>query len=259
VEAKVIDRAQILANLHLHAVLPRLEELVKLDAEARSIASEMDLRVRFRVRGGPQTAISIEKGTVTASGDRSAKADLGLFFVNCDQLNNMFMDKVAVPIPYKHLLQLRHMTRFTKLTGIMTRYLKPSSANLEDPDFKKKHVEMTLMVGLSGAGEIAKYDRRMRKVVDRLPHGTIQFSVLPDGPFAHVSVDENKNIAVQNGKIDHPVANLDLNGVGLAADLLSDNLDTFAAVGSGDIKASGLLSLIDEFNALLDRVGHYLA
>jgi hypothetical protein len=72
-------------------------------------------------------------------------------------------------------------------------------------------------------------------------------------------VDENKNIAVQNGKIDHPVANLDLNGVGLAADLLSDNLDTFAAVGSGDIKASGLLSLIDEFNALLDRVGHYLA
>ena len=34
------DRAFILANLHLHAVLPRLEELVKLDEEARSIAQE---------------------------------------------------------------------------------------------------------------------------------------------------------------------------------------------------------------------------
>lgn len=253
------DRSYILANLHLHAVLPRLEELVKLDAEARSIASQMDLRVRFRVRKGPQMVIGIEKGAVKASADRSAKADLGLFFVNCDQLNNMFMEKLAVPIPYKHLLQLRQMTRFTKLTGIMTRYLKPSPSDLADPEFKRKHVEMTLMVGLAGAGQIAKYDRKMKKVVDRLPHGTIQFSVLPDGPFAHVSVDERKNIAVQNGKIDHPVASLDLNGVDLTADLLSDNLDTFAAVGSGEIRPSGLLSLIDEFNALLDRVGYYLA
>jgi hypothetical protein len=171
----------------------------------------------------------------------------------------MFMEKLAVPIPYKHLIKLRHMGRFTKLTGIMTRYLKPAETDLADPDFKRKHVEMMLMVGLSGAGEIARYDRKMKKVVDNLPHGTIQFSVLPDGPFAYVSVDENKNIAVQNGRIDGPTSNLDLNGVDLAADLLSDNIDTFAAVGRGDIKASGLLSLIDEFNALLDRVGYYLA
>jgi hypothetical protein len=45
----------------------------------------------------------------------------------------------------------------------------------------------------------------------------------------------------------------------VAADLLADNLDTYAAITTGDVKASGLLSLIGEFNALLDRVGYYLA
>ena len=255
----MVDRGYILASLHLHAVLPRLEELVKLDAEARSIASQMKLRVRFRVRKGPQVAIRIADDMVTTSADPSARSDLGLFFLNCNQLNNMFMDERAVPIPYKRLTQLRYMTGFSKLTEIMTRYLKPSQIDLTDPDFKKKHVEMMLMVGLCGAGEVAKYDRKMKKVVDHLPHGTIQFSVLPNGPFAYVSIDENKNMAAQSGKIDDPTSNLDLNGVDVAADVLSGNIDTFAALGAGDIKASGLLSLVDEFNVLLDRVGYYLA
>jgi hypothetical protein len=255
----VADKGHILASLHLHAVLPRLEELVRLDAEARSIASQMKLRVRFRVRKGPQVTISIADGAVATSADPSARADLGLFFVSCDQLNNMFMDERAVPIPYKRLTQLRYMTRLTKLTEIMTRYLKPSETDLADPDFKKKHVEMTLMVGLCGAGEMAKYDRKMKKAVDHLPRGTIQFSVLPDGPFAYVGIDENKRISARSGKIDDPTSNLDFNGVDVAAAVLSGNIDTFAALGSGDIKASGLLSLVDDFNVLLDRVGYYLA
>jgi hypothetical protein len=95
--------------------------------------------------------------------------------------------------------------------------------------------------------------------LELLPHGTIQFSVLPDGPFAFVEVDAEKNIRSGAGKIDNPSANLDINGVDTAADLLADRLDQFAALGGGELKASGLLPLIDEFNALLDRVGKFLA
>jgi hypothetical protein len=259
VEATVADRSYILANLHLHAVLPRLEELVKLDDEARSIAREMNLSVRFRVRKGPSRVVDISNGEVRTSNDPQAKADLGLLFLSCDQLNNLFMDKRAVPIPYKRVTQLGQMKRFSKLTEILTRYLKPTEVDLKDPAFKRKHVEMTLMVGLAGAAELAKYDAKMEKVVDRLPWGTVQFSVLPDGPYAHARVDEKKNISVGNGIVDDPTASLNINGVDMAAGVLAGTVDTFAALGSEDVGATGLLSLVDEFNALLDRVGHFLA
>ena len=51
------DRSYILANLHLHAVLPRLEELVKIDEEAQSIAKQTELSVRFKVRKGPSRVV----------------------------------------------------------------------------------------------------------------------------------------------------------------------------------------------------------
>lgn len=251
-------RAFILANLHLHAVLPRLQDLVRLDEEARSIASQMNLSVRFRVLGGPSVVVEILNGAVTTSSDPSAKAQLGLLFASCDQLNNMFMEKTAVPIPYKQLHKLLQMKHFSRLTEIMTRYLKPTDADLKDPAFKKKSVEMTLLTGLAGAAQIAKYDGKMEHAVKLLPYGTVQFSVLPDGPFAYVEVDPSKNISSGAGKIDNPSANLDINSVDTAADMLADKLDQFAALGSGDLKATGLLPLIDEFSALLDRVGKFL-
>jgi hypothetical protein len=254
----VDDRSYILANLHLHAVLPRLEELVKLDEEAQSIARQMKLKVRLKVRKGPSEVVEISDGEVRTSSDPEAKADLGLLFLSCDQLNNLFMDKRAIPVPYKGLTQLRQMGRFSKLTEIMTRYLKPAEADLKDPEFKKKHVEMTLMAGLAGAAELAKHDRKMEKVVDRLPWGTVQFSVLPDGPYAFASVGKDKTIFVGNGTVANPTANLDINGVDMAAGVLAGTVDTFAAVGREDLRATGLLSLIDELNALLDRVSYFL-
>jgi len=254
----VDDGSLILANLHLHAVLPRLQDLVRLDEEARSIAAKMNLGIRFRVLRGPSRAVEIRSGRVEASDDPAARAELGLLFASCAQLNNMFAQKAAVPVPYKRLDKLIQLKRFTRLTEIMTGYLRPSAEDLEDPAFKKKFVEMTLLAGLAGAAQIAKYDRKVEHVVDLLPHGSIQFSVLPDGPFAFVEVDEEKNIKSGAGKIDNPSANLDIKGVDVAADLLADRLDQFAALGGGELQASGLLPLIDEFNALLDRVGKFL-
>ena len=45
----------------------------------------------------------------------------------------------------------------------------------------------------------------------------------------------------------------------LAVALIKGQVDTFAANGAGDIRASGSLTLADEFNTLFDRVGLYLA
>ena len=84
--------------------------------------------MRFKVRKGPSQIVEISDGVVTDQQRSKAKADLGLFFASCDQLNNLFMDKRAIPVPYKGLTQLPQMSRFSKLTEIMTRYLKPAES-----------------------------------------------------------------------------------------------------------------------------------
>jgi len=252
-----MNKALILANLHLHAVLPRLEELVKLDSEAKAIAQKLNLSIKFLVRGGPSVVLTFKDGNVTANTDGEGKADIGLLFLSCDQLNALFTGGKAIPIPYKGIIKIGAMKHFGKLTEMLTKYLKPSDEDMKDAAFRAKHVEMSLMTGLSGAITIAKYDTKMQKVVNHLPDGTILFSVLPDGPYANVSV-ERKNIIVKNGFIENSTTTLEMNGVDLAADMFADKLDTFAALGAGEIRASGLLTLGDEFNALVDRVSYYL-
>ena len=42
--------------------LPRLEELVEIDPEARSIARQMQLSVRFKVRKGPSRVVEVFDG-----------------------------------------------------------------------------------------------------------------------------------------------------------------------------------------------------
>ena len=253
-----MNKKLILADLNLYAVLPRLEELVRLDEEAKNIAKDMNVVIQFTVYAGPTVQLAFSGGRVKAHRGKTMKANVALFFVSCEQLNRMFNNEKVIPIPYKGIHRIGDLKKFTKLTEILPRYLQPSDADMADPDFRKKHVEMSLMVGLSGSRSIAEYDIKMKKVVDKLLDGSILFRVLPDGPELHVVI-ENKRIYAVNAPIDDPSATLEINGVDLAVELLAGKLDSFAALGAGDLRASGLLPLADEFNALLDRVGYYLA
>ncbi len=251
-----MNKARIKANLYLYAVLPRLEELAKLDDEARRIAGELDLVVQFVVNAGPAVQIAIKNGEIKAHRGKVVKPGVALFFHSCDQLVRMFNQETVIPIPYRGFTKLPLMKKFTRLTEILTRYLEPSDEDLKDPKFKAAHVEMSLMVGMAGAREIADLDPKMQKVVKKLPNGTLLFRV-EGGPSAHVIVD-NRRIFALNGPISDPVGTLTLKNVDIAADVMAKKVDTFAALGIGDIKVSGLIPLVDEFNALMDRVSYFL-
>jgi hypothetical protein len=250
--------AFILANLNLHAVLPRLAELCRFDHEARELAGRINMSIRFVVRHGPFVTLRVDQHGVAASFDRSVHFDVGLLFRSCEQLNAMFEGKSVVPIPFKGFVKLGRMKLFTQLSDRLTRYLKPKADDLAVPAFRAQHVEMLLLTGAAGAADIARFDRRLAKVRARLPDGTILFRVTPDGPQAHVVV-RGGEITTGNGPIDDPAATLEIEGVDVALALLTNTIDSFAALGAGTVRASGLLPLVDEFNALLERVGHYLA
>jgi hypothetical protein len=249
----------LLARLHLHAVMPRLEELLKLDSEAKRLAESLGtLAIRFMVKDGPAVTLNFANGGMKADLTGDARSDVGLLFTSAEKLNKMFLGEKVVPIPYKGFLKLGKMKAFTELTERLTAYLKPSDSALSDPNFKRIHVNLMLLVGLSGAAVLAKHDPSMAKIAKKLPEGVLMFNVLPDGPAAHVVV-ERQYITVYDGPVDDPDSLLSIRDLDYALDVLQDKVDGMAALGSGDLRAYGLLPLADEYNALMEKVGLYLA
>jgi hypothetical protein len=245
---------RIRARMHLHAVLPRLAELALLDDEARSIAAGMALRLEMSVLGGPRMVLVFDGGRVTAT--RDARSNLGLLFPSPALLNRMFDGGKAVPLPHGHLWKLAQMKGFERLTAILTRFLKPSAADLADPTFRAKHVELSLLVGLSACDAIFALDPKAARVRGALHDATIQYDV-GDQVSAHVRI-EHGVITAHRGKVANPTAGIHIRDVDLAVELIAGKVDTFAAVGACDLKLYGMLPVVDEFNVLFDRVGLYL-
>jgi hypothetical protein len=172
-------------------------------------------------------------------------------------LNDMFDGKKVTPIPIKGVHRMGDLKKLTRLTDILTRYLKPSQSEMADKEFRAKHVELSLLVGLAATEAIATIEAKGRRVASHMPSGTMLYDV-KGGPKAHVIVKDGK-IEVFPGAIKDPTTTIEIRDVDLAVDLVKGEVDTFAANGSGDIKASGGLALADEYNALFDRVGLYLS
>lgn len=247
-------RERIRARMHLHAVLPRVAELVLQDDEARSVAAGLDVRLELGVLGGPRMVLVFDGGRVTAT--RDARSNLGLLFPSPQALNRMFDGGKVVPIPHGSLWKLAQMKGFERLTAILTRYLKPSPTDLADPAFRAKHVELSLLVGLSACDAVFALDPKVERVRGALHDATIQYDV-GDAVSAFVKIDHGV-ITAHRGRTANPTAGIRIRDVDLAVELIAGRVDTFAAVGACDLKLYGLLPVVDEFNALFDRVGLYL-
>jgi hypothetical protein len=250
--APVYER--IRARMHLHAVLPRLVELALLDDEARATAAKLGLRLEMSVLGGPRMVLIFDGGRVTAT--RDARSSLGLLFPTPGALNRMFDGGKVVPIPHGALWKLGQMKAFEQLTTTLTRYLKPSAADLADPAFRAKHVELSLLVGLSACDAIFALDPKVERIRGALHDATIQYDV-GDQVSAHVRIDHGV-ITAHRGRVANPTAGIRIRDVDLAVELIAGRVDTFAAVGACDLVLYGMLPVVDEFNALFDRVGLYL-
>ncbi|MBM4396549.1 MAG: SCP2 sterol-binding domain-containing protein [Deltaproteobacteria bacterium] len=248
-------RERVTANMHLYAVLPRVLDLARLDDAATGIARDMDVSIAFAVRGGPYVALDFKRGSGGAR--RTGLADVVLFFPSCRHLNRMFGGEKATPIPLWGLHRFRDLQRFTKLSDRLTQYLKPSDDDMADPCFRKRHVELSLLVGLAACREVADLDPRAQRVATALHDGTIQYSVGEEGPHVTAKV-EHGTISVAPGRVPDPTTTIALRDLDFAVALIRGEVDTFAASGLGDIRLSGDLALADKFNHLFDRVGLYL-
>jgi hypothetical protein len=251
------DRDRLLAHLYLHAVIPRLADLVRVDSQARDLASGLNLTVELVVAGGPRVALSFARGTVAVSPEPAGWGAAALFFPSCRALNRMFEGGKVTPVPFKAAaFHLGGLKKFSALSDRLTRVLKPSAEDLKDAGLRACYVELSLLTGLSAACVLAQRDPAMAKAVGPLHDGVLLYDVL-GGPKAHVVI-RKPHFEARPGAVERPLATLEIKDVDYAVEVIAGRVDTFAAVGLTDIRITGDANVLDEFNMIFDRVGLYL-
>ena len=154
------SREQILARLHLHAVLPALADLAVLAPEARQIATGWNFSLRLQLPGGPAaTLVSPGDGTLRVDPGAATPARLVLTFLSARQLNRTFLNQSALPpLPTGGAWRILGVRPFVALTKVLDRYLQPTPDFLTDEPFRLVHLRLLFRILVGAVPTVAELD-----------------------------------------------------------------------------------------------------
>lgn len=252
-------RQNVLAHIHLHAIVPLLEEVAEKDPESMELAKGADGSIQFRVLGGPCAHVIFRGDRVIASPGPMVSPTVGILFPTCSSLNKTFRKQgFPVAIPYKGFNRLDLLkSRFEPLAQRVEHYLTADPVVFQDEASLLLAVELRLYAGFLAAKALADHDPVGRAVAADLPNGVAEFRVGDSGPCAHVKVESGR-ISVAKGPAVHPDGLLKFSSPQVAFAFLGDQMDVMASVPLGDPVLSGLIPLVDGFGHLLEGVSAYL-
>lgn len=245
-----------MAYINLFAVLGTLENLCQLDEEAKALIKDKKVSIGFAVKEGPEATLCFENGTCTLR-KGIEHCDIKLPFSSAEKFNGM-IDGTVTPIPAKGFTKLSFLLKeFVKLTDILTRYMRASEEDLKDPVFFEKSTILMFYTIASAISQIGNHDKVSRTSASYISDGIIRLSV-KDGPTASICAKDHQLKTVKKVP-KNPDACMEFGSIQIARDLFDGKINSLACIGTGDIRMSGMIVMLDNMNRILDRVGLYLA
>ncbi len=210
-----------MAYINMFAILGALEELCGMDeAAAALLPKEKEITILFDVKDGPAATFTFGNETCVMREGRGV-CDIRLPFSSCEKFNGM-IDGISTPIPSKGFTKIGFLTKhFTKLTDILSSYLKADEIQLEDPSLFQKSTELLLSIKDGPGVSIVAKDHRLQAVKRRLPE---------------------------------PRAIMEFDSIQLARRLFDGKENAMNCIGKKKIAVSGMISMLDNINRILDEV-----
>lgn len=256
------NHESILCNLHLHAVLSAMEDLLRVDEATRNEAPQFSLCMS--VAGGPSAKLNYHGGSCTHEPNPTSGADIVLKFLSPSQVNATFNKKPCLPpLPIWGFHAIGNIMAFQKYSDRMEGYLRASDEDLaKDEKLREAHVRLSFGLLMAALKVLAEHEPASRKSASKAPDGIVQFTI----PGAEISAwieksSQGGKLAFHNGRGEPPRtadARVEFDSIETALELLKSRLDIMAAVGLGKMKISGLIPLIDSLGLIMDRVPLYL-
>lgn len=241
----------VLARIHMDAVLSNFEILTREDADASSSAREWNGNIFFMVgMKGPRATLEMKDGAVMVAKGKTGKPDIVLFFPTASILNNLFTGTSSgFPIPLKGLLKAKGLKVFSNLGKRMEAILKGANPPRE--------IKARLLINTVGKAiaAIAAFEPESQ-VIARGIRGVAEIRIKND-EAVNITFSGGDVIA-RNGRVPDPDLVMEFATKDLFLDIVDDKVDVFAAICLEDILVEGDLHMGEVVNLFLDKVGVYL-
>ena len=247
---------RVLAHCNLFAVLGAIPYLLELDPVAKELVQGKTLSVGFAIKDGPRATLSFANGTATMK-EGIDKCSIKLYFASCKKFNDM-IDGKGSPLPVSGFWHIGFLLGgFTKLTDLLSAYLRPAPEKLEDPVFFERSTVLMLHVIASAVAEVGNHDKVGAFSASNIVDGVIRFSI-GDELSVGVRAEGNKLTAI-HAEPGESFSEMRFADLKTARDLFDGKINAVAAVGMGAVRIGGMISQVDNINRILDRVSLYLA
>lgn len=245
-----------LAYCNLFAILGAIPTLLELDESARAIVGDKKISIGFDVKYGPKATLFFEGGKAEMK-EGLKGCTIRLYFSSCAKFNGL-IDGTATPMPVKGLFHLGFLLKnFTKLTDVLTAYLRPEPKRLEDKDFHRKSTTLMLHVIGAAATQLGNHDYVSKVSASSMVDGDVHLSIA-DEVTVGIRVKDHKLTTMH--KVSEPFfSKMTFGSFEVARDLFDGKINSLVAVGEGKIRICGMISQMDNLNRILDRVAVYLA
>ncbi|NLL62850.1 MAG: hypothetical protein GX241_01195 [Ruminococcaceae bacterium] len=248
-----------MAFVNAYGVLATLENLCELDSDAKAICQGLKEPVGFcfDVINGPVFTLNFSK-----DGCKLTEGDLGctmkMNFISPKAFNDL-IDKSKPGIPTKNPIKtiLFLATTFSKLAEILTRYLRPSEADMKNPEFFEKSTMLTMYTIAGAICALANNDEISKISASYIIDGDISMGIT-DKMYVTVKA-RNSILSLEKKKAENPRAVMEFTSIELANALFTGTASTMAELCAGNIYMRGMINMIDNVNRILDRVAVYLA
>lgn len=247
---------RVLAHCNLFGVLGAIPTLIELDPDAAKIVEHKTISIGFLVKGGPRATLVIKDGKAEMR-EGLDRPSIKLYFPSCKKFNDM-IDGKAMPLPISGFWHVGFLLGgFTKLTDLLSAYLRPEEGKLADPVFFECSTVLMLHVIAGAVAEVGNCDKVGMFSASNIVDGVIRLTV---GDRYAVGVRaENHHLTALHEAPDEGFSEMCFDDLTTARDLFDGKINAVAAVGMGKVRIGGMISQVDNVNRILDRVSLYLA
>lgn len=248
----------IKAELYLRAVLPTLVDLVELDAESKNIIDKKSLSIIFNLRKGSKTLLKIDNGKIYSSINPAESGDIHLLLMSPEHALGVF-EQAKLPLILKGFTKISFLkNEFNNLSKRLEYFLKPSG-NLE-LDERKISVALRFKVALRAGEVLGEIDPICQNILKSTPSGILMIKIKEldfETYFGSINGKWKYMEKLDNNQVVTSI--LSFNKLEIAEAMLSNKLDTFSALGLGNMEIWGLIPIIDNIGLVLGRINKYMS
>lgn len=248
-----------LAYVNMYGVLGALENLCEIDQKAKEILKELKSTVAlcFEVKNGPCCTFRFTKdGCKMTEGADGCSCKMS--FASPEKFNAL-INETKPGMPTKGIVKTLSflLGTFTKLTDRLNEVLRPSEEALKERAFFEENTVLTMYVILGSIAALANNDSISRQSAEHTVDGDVSLGI-KDTVQATIRVKDHRFTAIKS-PCEKPRAIMEFSDIDLANGLFNGTVSTINEMCKGNIRLSGMISMVDNINRILDRVAVYLA